>query len=188
MRPPEQRVPFRPVFRDVAVGIDHQHAVFPPAHRRRAFPSSRSSRRCPGCRGWKPDQPTRCGTASASPETRCSGRRSDTGLPSVVRYSAAQPRCRMKTRFGGLGKNPLRGAPRPLLVARKLRQRLGPVGDDFVRPRLILATSFTGHGGESDLLWRCLRWRLRRTLAPGDGGPQRHGETENHDLFHCGDF
>src|SRR5215831_17203174 len=30
MRPPEQRVPLRPVFRDVAVGIDDQHAVFPP--------------------------------------------------------------------------------------------------------------------------------------------------------------
>src|SRR4029077_16075731 len=41
-----------------------------------------------------------------------------------------------------LRENPLRRAPRPLLVSGELRERLGPVGDDFVRAGLILSTLF----------------------------------------------
>ena len=55
----------------------------------------------------------------------------------------------MKTRFGALGEDALHRAPRPLLVARQLRQRLRPVRDDLVGAGLILAAFLTRDRRES---------------------------------------
>ena len=95
------------------------------------------------------------------------------------------PRFKMKTHWT-LGEDPLYRSPRPLLMARQLRQWLRPIRDYLVRTSLILSAFFTRDRREPGCRRRRWRCRLRRTLAARDDEPQRHRDTESGEGFHSG--
>ena len=144
VRPREHRVPLRPVLDDVAVAVEDEDAVLPARvdaeHAALLLPGFQPVRRhrargAAGRRardGRAPDRQAEHGVLEARRDVAQALRRGplDGGQLAALQHEHA---------VGALREHALRRAVGPAVVARQLRERLRPVGDDGVVAERVLA-------------------------------------------------
>src|SRR5205085_4062349 len=178
-RAAQHLVPLRPLLDDVTVAIEDENQVLPARAdagtslvRLRGIVGIGAAR---AASGWARVLALSCVAewplADREREARTDLRNRRDGRPRQLRQLA---HLNEEDAIGGFREAGFAGAPRPLLVARQLRQRLRPVARHVVRARDVPAALLSRNGGEA-------RARLRLTVQRkrGHRGEQANGKRRD---------